>query len=397
MTESTVYFATNRMPLGDPPRTFLNRPTSFGDGTALRFGKALVSHADRPVNEDDDALLRRINLQVADERSHADTSDGTPMLGSAAIYKEMAAEAAKGRDILVFIHGYWNSFPASIAGAAYVHHQLMAGRRTAYGPGAEPPPWVLFAFCWPSYDRLVKYIDEKERADDSGKAAARIVRGVAERLAPSTSLLTEASELERRAARVRQLGGDPTVADSLIANAALLRKSHKSSPPCGVRIHLLAHSMGNRVVDGAMRALATDPEPERFALFDQVILTGSDVPASALEDRTRMGLISRLSRGVTVYHSSSDKALGLSDILSFQPGRLGQEGPADMRLLSTKVKSVDVDAVVKSDQDKIDHWYHSMNRAVRTDIAAVLAGQPQRFGSRRSLIRDRQFKLLSSH
>ena len=68
-----------------------------------------------------------------------------------------------------------------------------------------------------------------------------------------------------------------------------------------------------------------------------------------------------------------------------------------MRLLANKVRSVDVDAVVRSDRDKIDHWYHSMNRAVRTDIAAVLTGQPQRFGSRRSLIRDRQYKLLSSH
>ncbi len=397
MTESTVYFATNRMPLGDPPRTFLNRPTSFGDGTALRFGKALVAHPDRPVNEADDDLLRRIKLMVADERGHADAADGAPLLGSAAIYDEMAAEAAKGRDILVFVHGYWNSFPASIAGAAYVHHQLMAGRRTAYGPGAEHPPWVLFAFCWPSYDRLVKYIDEKERADKSGEAAARIIRSTAERLAPSSSLLTEAKALEQRAEKIRQLGGDPQIADSLIANAALLRKSHKAAPPCGVRIHLLAHSMGNRVVDGAMRALAADPEPERFALFDQVILTGSDVPANALEDRSRMGLISRLSRGVTVYHSSSDKALGLSDILSFQPGRLGQEGPADMRLLSTKVRSVDVDAVVRSDWDKVDHWYHSMNRAVRTDIAAVLTGKPQQFGSRRSLIRDRQYKLLSSH
>lgn len=397
MTETTVYFATNRMPLGDPPRTFLNRPTSFGDGTALRFGKALVAHPDRPADEDDDALMRRIKLMVADERGHADTTDGGPLHGSAAIYEEMAAATAQGRDVLIFVHGYWNSFPASIAGAAYVHHQLVSGRRTAYGPGTNHPPWVLFAFCWPSYDRLVKYIDEKERADRAGEAAARIIRSTAERLAPSTSLLVEATDLERRAERIRLLGGDPSVVDSLLANAALLRKRHRSAPPCGVRIHLLAHSMGNRVVDGAMRALAVDPEPERFALFDQVILTGSDVPANALEDRSRMGLVSRLSRGVTVYHSSSDKALGLSDILSFQPGRLGQEGPADMRLLSSKVRSVDVDAVVRSDQDKVDHWYHSMNRAVRTDIAAVLTGKPQRFGSRRSLIRDRQYKLLASY
>jgi len=89
-------------------------------------------------------------------------------------------------------------------------------------------------------------------------------------------------------------------------------------------VHLIAHSMGNRVLAGALTELRE--EAGAGPLFQQVILTAPDIDAEVFE-RQIAAKIRPCSAGMTLYVSSADKALQVAHRLH-RARRAGDAGDA---------------------------------------------------------------------
>jgi len=76
-----------------------------------------------------------------------------------------------------------------------------------------------------------------------------------------------------------------------------------------VRIHLVAHSMGNRALTKALRSIAAETQG---ALFSQVILAAPDIDREVFE-RDLAPAVVRTARRTTLYASSDDRALMFSE------------------------------------------------------------------------------------
>jgi len=141
-------------------------------------------------------------------------------------------------------------------------------------------------------------------------------------------------------------------------------------------IHLIAHSMGNRALVNALDRLAVTPNREKKP-FKQVVLTAPDVPRKDVESLIQAA--SDKSERVTLYASSKDKALGLSQV-KHKYERLGKV--YDYPYVLEGMDSIDASKV------KTDFWGHGVFATTRTvlgDLAALIAdGKPpsKRFGLR---------------
>ncbi|RMF78775.1 MAG: alpha/beta hydrolase [Planctomycetota bacterium] len=136
------------------------------------------------------------------------------------------------------------------------------------------------------------------------------------------------------------------------------------------RIHLLAHSMGCRVLCRAVERLsnaAADEEP----MFDQIVLAAADVDAQLFE-RDYLPALSHAARRVTAYVSRADWALGSSRWLHKYP-RLGLDGPPE---IPTRTPApFDVIDATRVDKGPVGHYYFGNSPDVLRDLAGVLAGR----------------------
>jgi esterase/lipase superfamily enzyme len=131
MANVTVYFATNRVPQGAPTgwqsyRGDIIPPT---DPSQIIYAEALVEGTDLAV-ESSGTLTAISHLQTAG----FETGVAQGIVGS-------------GKNILVFIHGFANSFLNSIARAAYNREWFAAS-------GANAADTTVIAFSWPSLGQL---------------------------------------------------------------------------------------------------------------------------------------------------------------------------------------------------------------------------------------------------
>ena len=147
------------------------------------------------------------------------------------------------------------------------------------------------------------------------------------------------------------------------------------------RIHLMAHSMGTRVLARGLRdyVVRNGSSPGRpnddpaFAsasrpAFDQVILAAADIDAEIFE-RDFVPSLLQAARRSTIYMSSKDVALGLSLRLNGY-FRLGQSDLPHVDLAA--FKRIDVVDVTAFDRDFLGHFYHNRCPRVLQDLAAVL-------------------------
>lgn len=123
-----------------------------------------------------------------------------------------------------------------------------------------------------------------------------------------------------------------------------------------LRIHLIAHSMGNRAL---VNALSRMPPPATRR-FNQVVLTAPDIDAQTFVQLAAQ--VVRNGERTTLYASASDKALMISRQLSAYP-RAGDTGPGTV--IVPGIDTVDVTAV---DSNFVGHFYYGDNRSVISDI-----------------------------
>lgn len=332
MAAVRVFFATNRnYQSNNKVQVFGTKFNPDGVG-ALRFG-----YADFKDGEDGPQLGA---ITVYPERQTATTIKG----GSERFLDDLRALMAGERsDTLVFIHGYNVSFTGALhAGAELANRVTVQGR-----------PVNVVVFSWPSDGAavpLMSYYSDREDARASGPAIARAF-------------------LKLR--------------DYLIK---LPEQSY-----CNRCLHLLTHSMGAYVLRNALQALIAKDPHALTRVFDQITLAAPDEDDDAFEHDSKLKLLPRIGRQVTVYFNPNDKALVISDTTKANPDRLGSDGPRLVDMIPKKVVLVDCRTVAGDADPFIEHGYIFRSPAMAQDLAAVLRGAEPEVIPNRTFVPERRY------
>lgn len=224
-----------------------------------------------------------------------------------AFFSELQAAVQAARDggdvphALVFLHGYRNSFEDAAIRAAQLGHDLDVRGPTAF-------------FSWPSRGTLAGY--------------------------PADEAAIEASE--------------PAIADFLVDFAAR----------CGAaKIHVIAHSMGNRGFLRALQRIAADAETRGKVRFGQIFLAAPDVDRDLFLDLAR--LYAEHAERTTLYASRGDLAVHLSARLHEAP-RAGYLAPY------TVAPGLDTVVVPDFDVDLLGHSYFAQAEGLLHDIRELM-------------------------
>ncbi len=129
------------------------------------------------------------------------------------------------------------------------------------------------------------------------------------------------------------------------------------------KIHLIAHSMGNRVLMQALDRLALQNEQE--TRFGQIVLAAPDVSANDFRQRYS-GVIRHMADHVTMYASSRDRALMVS------AGVHGHDRAGLAGAGIVVVDGIDTIDVSHIDTSLIGHSYYGDNPELIDDLAAII-------------------------
>lgn len=136
------------------------------------------------------------------------------------------------------------------------------------------------------------------------------------------------------------------------------------------RVHVIAHSMGNRVVAEALYARSQRAEP----LVDQLVLAAPDVWASRFKSRFLRTLPSLAAR-VTLYVSDQDRALVASSRIRMDEPRAGQVAGGLLEA-SHGVDRFDAINASTLSTDFLGHGYYASQGSMLGDIYCLLKGTP---------------------
>jgi esterase/lipase superfamily enzyme len=322
---TVVYFATNRL--------IVAGKNEFSEAfhpnvDELRFGTATLEGTNlfrTPVEK----LASKAKIHIEPERLM--DNPAASRLGSTAVFGQVRDAMQACGSAVLFVHGYNFSFRESVARAAQMKQWLAAGGHDA----------VMLLFAWPSAGAGVAprtYSDDRMRAQASGLALARA-------MLKATDFIRNTPRRER----------------------------------CDAQVHLLAHSMGNWALRGAVQAMRTYVGYNIPPLFDEVLLMAADEDDDTLALNHKMAPLLRGCRRVTVYYNQQDLALKASDVAMGNPDRLGRSGPGGVAQVA-KIVPVNASAAVIWDaedwtEDETGHQYYRNNKTVRDDVVQVLKGK----------------------
>jgi len=131
------------------------------------------------------------------------------------------------------------------------------------------------------------------------------------------------------------------------------------------RIHLIAHSMGNRALTAALCQVVQEMGQEPGPLFDELILTAPDIDAEIF-CRDIAPVITHSAQRVTLYASSNDEALVASKKLHGYP-RAGDSGEG--LVLVPGIDTIDVSDL---DTSLLGHSYYGDSDTVLADLSELL-------------------------
>ena len=121
-------------------------------------------------------------------------------------------------------------------------------------------------------------------------------------------------------------------------------------------VHLIAHSMGARLLSLALNDLAREGQAADSVRFTQIVLTAPDIDADVFRGLAHE--FRRLAERVTLYASSEDLALKVSEKLHATP-RAGESG--DRIVIMPELDTIDVSTV---DTSLSGHSYFAENESV---------------------------------
>ena len=242
---------------------------------------------------------------------------------------EPQAASKRDRQLWLYIHGFSNLPEKDIFPRTRTLQRLCDEKRRG-----EVEVVPLIWPCDADFGIVKDYWDDQEAADASAFSFARLLQ----RFHKWRKDESDALDRARRDGTLRAGDG-----------------------PCVKRINVLAHSMGNRVLRGALARWGHYYWSGRVPmLFRNTFMVAADVVNESLERGGAGRFICDCSRNVVVYYASDDLALRASKAANLKNGiasrRLGHSGPEDMRKVPSNVYAVDCDDF-NMDYDTMGHSY----------------------------------------
>ncbi len=291
-----VWFGTNR------------KPTAQGDGfTGERHNRVTRGRADVFVPEahrfgetGSSFWKRLLRFELRDDRlrlQHTELQERDAFLAGIHAAIQAARDSGEVPHALFFLHGFNVSFEEAAIRAAQIGYDLKVPGATAF-------------FSWPARGNVAAY--------------------------PADEATIEASE--------------GAITDFLVDFAA----------NCGAeKVHVIAHSMGNRGLLRALQRIAGNAQTQGKVKFTQVILAAPDVDRDLFLNLAR--LYPEHAERTTLYASDGDLPVHLSAGLHDAP-RAGYYLPY------TVAPGVDTVAVPDFDVDLLGHSYFAQAEALLHDI-----------------------------
>ncbi len=294
-----VWFGTNRKPLDAT-----DPGKGFGAETddRIHFGKRIVRiPSSHRAGELGSPLWKRLLLQVDDRI----TVDPATALSSDAfsrdVRKFIAGLDPADRNVLVYIHGFNTTFDDAARRAAQLGFDLKV-------------PGITVLYSWPSRGSVSAYL-----ADLSA---------------------IEASEAQ--------------IAEFLVGVAALADRG---------KVHIIAHSMGNRGLLRAMHRATTQAALRTGTRFGQIFLSAPDVNVDLF--RQLASVYPQVAERTTLYVADQDKALAALEWVT-EGSRVGGAPPVVV------LPGIDTVRVRGSSLFRLGHSYFAEEPDVLRDIRAQL-------------------------
>jgi len=314
---TTVYFATNRVVAGKPEdyRNYGNGIVAPTDLGAVTYGTAYVNEAD--LTADTVGAITSIQDVTKGHFSAGATTD----------------LSKPGRNLLVFLHGFDNSFENAITRAAFNQQWLQQS-------GIAGADTTVVAFSWPSLGRLVDFpiLTEDYMRDqtNAGQSGPHVMR--------------------------------------FFANLEPIIKSVRAS---GHRVFLLAHSMGHIALQAAVESWFAHGQGAA-SLFDEAFLCAGDERYDSLgyPPPGRLSDLKQLAKRISIYYSPLDGVLCVSNVINGLR-RLGQDGPKgagnQAQFPPAQYRLIDCSSFADYKRDfQSSHQYYRRSPGVRRDITSVM-------------------------
>ncbi|MET3536322.1 alpha/beta hydrolase [Chryseobacterium limigenitum] len=270
------------------------------------------------------------------------------------LYKNMSSTKDRS-DVLIFIHGYAYDFDDELKAVIDL-------KKLFIDNPASPVEHILFV-SWPASSSIVPltYFDDKASSINSGASLMRLFYFY-------TQFLKD-----------------------IFSNRDLV--------PCNQRIHLMAHSMGNRVLQSMLYSLKKE---NILRVIDQVLLLNSDVTYKVFEDsEDSFNKLPLLANRISIYLNRKDTILGISQFTkNILTPRLGKNGPSDIQKFKDIVSIIDCtfvedDALGGLKYDIGNHWGYLSSSQVQNDIFQNLYGVDRNLIAHRLKNNENTFTITS--
>ncbi|MCK5070781.1 MAG: alpha/beta hydrolase [Desulfocapsa sp.] len=318
--KKTVYYATDRNVTGNPdPDEYFG--TMRSDNSALSYGLCTVSIPESHQLGQIESPFLGLDFFESTE-DHFVLLAVTP-LSKSEMYSRLGKNSgnshtdATANDIMVFIHGFNQSFE-------------IVAKRTAQIAVDLDFKGAPFMFSWPSNDSLFDYWADREDVNWS------------------------VAHLEQ-----------------------LLIDLNKQFPQKG--LHLIAHSMGNQALIGALNRIALQRGPLKDPLFKNIILAAPDFDARLFQEQIAPAVVT-LAANWSIYASKNDTALTYSGDIN------------DAKRLGIPLTTLEGMNVIDASGVEVTPWsvpefhsYFATKMVVVRDMTMSLKGKPPRI---RGLIPD---------
>ena len=268
------------------------------------------------------------------------------------LYKEMSATKERN-DVLIFIHGYAYTFDQEL--------QAIIELKKLYIDNVKSPVNHILFISWPASSSIfpLTYFDDKAASINSGNSLLRLFYFYTQFL--------------------RDIFAD------------------KQLTPCLQRVHIMAHSLGNRLLQSMLYSLKTD---NILRVIDQVVLLSADVSFKVFENSEESFVkLPLLANRISIYINRKDSVLGLSQFTkNILAPRLGKMGPTGISEREKVISVIDC-TEVKNDLKPTfkfqvgNHWNYLSSSDVQADILSVLNDTDQNLIAKRSKVSDQMYLL----
>jgi esterase/lipase superfamily enzyme len=298
-----VFYGTNRAPSGDiKPALYYGK--ARGD---LQYGylDVTIPEIHKEAQLETQPRWAEYVFDVSESRSRYVLLDKVTPLAKDDFLRTLRQQikGSRSKDVFIFVHGFNNTFEDAARRAAQL----------AYDLDFDGTPML---YSWPSQGSATAYAVDEAAVGISGRKMAEFLQNV-----------------------VAHSGAE--------------------------RVHILAHSMGNRALIEALQTyLAKRAPDDRQHIFGQIVFTAPDVDRDYFMDAIEP--LRNAADRVTLYASDNDYALRSSQFLHGAP-RAGTAGDVIIRLPG--LDSIDMSAVPA---DVLGHTYFAANAGAIFDIFRLL-------------------------